>query len=96
MSEQEIFRLQNEIEQLKNSATLRIPAVMPILAFSLMAGGILVSFFGQQKLGYNLGLIGFAGFAIVYGLKSYFQRREQNIEYRILEIKRKIEELRKN
>lgn len=95
MNEEEIFRLENEIERLKNQGSVRLPTFPLLLAFGLMVVGIVLSVLGQPGLGYNLALVGFIGFAIVYGLQNFLRRQQQNREFHIQDLERRIEELRK-
>lgn len=95
MRDDEIFRLQNKMEALKHQRGTRIPASASYVAASLMAFGIVLSLLGLPQFGYKLALVGFAGFVILYSIQGYLTRRQQDIEYQIQEIERKLEDLQR-
>lgn len=95
MRDDEIFSLQNKIEALKQQRGTRIPNNASFAAAGLMALGIVLSLLGLPEFGYKLAMAGFAGFAILYSIQSHLNRRQRDIEYRIQEMERKLEELQR-
>lgn len=95
MRDDEIFKLQNKMEALKQQQGTRIPANASFVAAGLMALGIVLSLLGLPGFGYKLALAGFAGFVILYSIQSSMDRRQRDIEYQIREIERKLEKLQR-
>jgi hypothetical protein len=95
MHDDEIFRLQNKMEALKQRRGTRIPTRASFVAAGLMGLGIVLSLLGLPQFGYKLALAGFAGFVILYSIQGHQDRRQRDIEYQIQEIERKLEDLQR-
>lgn len=95
MSDQRIFQLESEIEEIKHKrGTLTVP-ISPIFPFLVMAAGVILVAMRRSSLGYPIVTLGFFGIVVIVFIRRSVEKRVKRIEEQIIIATIELEELKR-